>query len=141
MKAILTLFFTIVCYSVFATDYPFKDLKRTDAYDFQNDVIYNSEPIIVIFLNGQCLFYSTNNRSCLLGEKMIDQTLKSIAPGLQVRFVDMNEDGYLLSYLNITKLSTLVLFIDGQQIEKIEGLSGYDLFTNFHSLNQRVLRN
>jgi hypothetical protein len=137
----LCLFFFLFSFSIFAQTTPVSEFEWTTAWDFQSTVIESNEPVIVVFTKAQCLeMTSSPSRNCLLGEKMIGKTLPRIAPGLKVVFIDMFREGPYLSQVSVQSFSTLILYIDGQALERHENLSDYALFQDFMALQARVNR-
>ncbi len=91
--------------------------------NFQNEVLNSKEPVLVDFWAEWC-------GPCKMISPLVDQIATEYAGKIRVGKLDADAHPDVLMRYNIMGIPTLILFKDGQPVERVTGYQPKDKITN-----------
>ncbi|HVA24657.1 MAG TPA: thioredoxin [Chloroflexota bacterium] len=86
---------------------------------FQQDVLQSSEPVLVDFWASWC-------QPCRMVAPVVEEIATENAGKLKVLKLDVDENQNTAMQFNVSSIPTLILFKDGQPVERIVGFNPKD---------------
>jgi len=86
---------------------------------FQEDVLQSSEPVLVDFWASWC-------QPCRMVAPVVEEIATENSGKLKVLKLDVDENQNTAMQFNVSSIPTLILFKDGQPVERIVGFSPKD---------------
>ncbi len=86
---------------------------------FQQDVLQSSEPVLVDFWASWC-------QPCRMVAPVVEEIATESAGKLKVLKLDVDENQNTAMQYNVSSIPTLILFKEGQPVERIVGFSPKD---------------
>jgi thioredoxin 1 len=96
--------------------------KTFEVTDFQNQVLQSSEPVLVDFWAEWC-------GPCKMIGPLVDQIAEEYTGKMRVGKLDADAYPEVLMQYNIMGIPTLILFKDGQPVERVTGYQPKDRIT------------
>jgi thioredoxin 1 len=86
---------------------------------FQEDVLQSSEPVLVDFWASWC-------QPCRMVAPVVEEIATENSGKLKVLKLDVDENQNTAMQFNVSSIPTLILFKDGQPVERMVGFSPKD---------------
>ena len=86
---------------------------------FQQDVLQSSEPVLVDFWASWC-------QPCRMVAPVVEEIATENSGKLKVLKLDVDENQNTAMQFNVSSIPTLILFKDGQPVERVVGFSPKD---------------